>query len=98
MPNLRDDIDRAAQAHRQLRARHSADLLAKAQQLNSILPVMERVRAEIPQVAWHAVRILVDAEFFAGRSDAEGFRDEQELWAAYEEVRNAVSSELRTTP
>jgi hypothetical protein len=91
MASITDDIDRAAQAHRQLRARHSGDLLAKAQQLNSILPVLERVRAEFPAVVPLTVRILVDAEFYAGRSDTVGFRSEDELWEAYEEVRKAVS-------
>jgi hypothetical protein len=98
MPNLRDDLNSAAQAHRQLRARHTADLLAKAQQMNSILPVLERVRVESPRVGGLAARILVDAEFYAGRSDAEGFRDSEELWDAYEEVRKAVSGEDKTKP
>ena len=91
MANLIDAVDKAAQAHGQLRALHCQDELAKARRVRTILQVLDRTQEEIPSTGALLERIRIDAEYYAGRSDTAGFRDPEELWNAYEELREAVS-------
>ena len=94
MTDLNLQLHAAERAHRQLRA-HAPDpgnLDPKAQLLGQILPALDAARDALPHLRSTAERLAMDAEFFAGRTDAEGYRDRNEVWTAYEELRSANRS------
>jgi hypothetical protein len=92
MTPLNIRLHAAERAHRELRAEApgTGNPTAKVELLlREILPALEAAARALPDLQETAGRLRADAEFFAGHSDAEGYRDVHEAWLAYEDLRTA---------
>jgi hypothetical protein len=91
MTPLNIQLHAAERAHRELRAEAPGtdNPAAKAELLREILPPLEAAARALPELQETTERLRADAEFFAGLSDAEGYRDAHEAWLAYEDLRTA---------
>ncbi len=99
--SLLDQIRAARQAHKELRSSPPARamLLQKADQYRAVKMVLDQLwekaeglGAPATDVRRAVRRLTADAEYFAGLSDAEGFRDPAELWGEYDLLERAVSA------
>jgi hypothetical protein len=100
--SLLDDVRMARQAHEALRSSppSSATLAQKAERYRAVKAVLdklweaaERPGAPVPaaDVRRSLRRLTVDAEYYAGLSDAEGFRDPAEAIAQYDLLERAFA-------
>ena len=96
------DIRAARRAHDSLRScpPDAANLAHKADLYRVVKPVLDVLWTETdrPDAALpasevrRAIRLLtVDAEYYAGLNDAEGFRDPSEAWGQYELLLRAFA-------
>ena len=96
---VRDQIRAARQAHEVLRSSPPvrANLAEKAELYRTVKAVLDDVWADADRPGAapaaevrRAVRLLtVDAEYYAGLNDSEGFRDPAEAWEQYELLERA---------
>jgi hypothetical protein len=92
-----DGIRRAQRAHEVLRSERptAANLPAKAEGYQGMKELFDELWAAAGEAAHpvevrRVIRLLtVDAEYFAGLSDSEGFRDPTEAWSQYELLERA---------
>jgi hypothetical protein len=98
---LLDQIRAARKAHKELQSSPPAraTLAQKADQYRAVKMVFDQLwekadglGAPATDVRRAVRRLTIDAEYFAGLSDAEGFRDPAELWAEYDLLERAVAS------
>jgi hypothetical protein len=97
---LADQIRMARQAHEELRASPPArrSLAEKADRYRAVKAVLDRLweAADRPEGTASAAevrrairRLTVDAEYYAGLNDAEGFRDSAEVSGQYDLLERA---------
>jgi hypothetical protein len=94
-------IREARRAHESLRA-----VPARTANLDEKAPLYQRVKAVMDEL-WSAAppdrsgnilrtairRLTVDAEYFAGLTDGEGFRDPAEVWTQYDLLERAFTGD-----
>jgi hypothetical protein len=102
--NLMRRIREAKQAHQALRAepataRNLAEKATIFKPLKALLDELWVATQTLPAQdrsvkALHtAIRhLIIDAEYFAGQNDAEGFRDPSEVWAQYALLERAFAT------
>jgi hypothetical protein len=98
-------IKEARRAHEALRFEP-----ARSANLDEKAPLYRRVKAVLDEL-WSAAglsgsvdvlrtairRLIVDAEYFAGLTDGEGFRDATEVWDQYELLERAFAGDASPT-
>ena len=100
--SLLDQIRAARQAHEELRASTptGATLARKADPYRAVKAGLDQLweAADQPGVEAFADdirravrRLTADAEYYAGLSDAEGFRDPAEVWGEYDLLERAFA-------
>jgi hypothetical protein len=95
MPRL-DDLRAARRAHEALRAvPPSAENLAeKAALYRAVKAVLDAAQEETDggDLRRACLLLSIDAAFYAGFSDAEGFREARDAWAQYDELERAAAN------
>ncbi len=98
--NIPEAIQTARKAHQHLRGRpagvppeqkSNAVYASLKAALDELWTAAERHR-DAKQIRRAVVQLTVDAEFFAGLSDTEGFRDPAEVWQQYSYIEQAMDS------
>ena len=102
--NVLDQILAAREAHEKLRASPPAraTLGPKGEQYRLVKAVLDRLweaagrpdaMASTADIRRAVGRLTTDAEYYAGLSDAEGFRDPAEVMALYDMLERAFAGE-----
>ena len=98
--NIIESVDAARSAHQRLRARpggaspdpqSSTAYASFKAALDQLWSAAERHR-DTQEIRRALTRLTADAEFCAGLSDAEGFRDAAEVWQQYDYLEQAMAS------
>ena len=92
-------INEAKRDHEALRAEPAAsgNLAEKALLCKRVKVLMDELWLATPQASSGKAlrsairRLTIDAEYFAGLTDGEGFRDPAELWVQYELLETAFA-------
>jgi hypothetical protein len=98
--NITECIEKARKAHVALRSRAGGTCPDEQSSLayKTFKTAVNQLWAETPQLPnardirsslW---RLTIDAEFFAGLNDSEGFRDATEVWQQYTYLKQAVDA------